>query len=183
MEYQKACSITLAEGLDLELVKIWDPATGQCVPTLEGHSCSVSSVAWSPDATRLASASYDKTVKIWDPATSQCVSMVEFGGVYDLHFHESNSNLLHTNPGTFDIRTPTISTVLGFASADCSSPIAMGYGLSSNGAWITYKGENLLWLPPEYRPSSSAISGTTVSIGCSSGRILVFMFTDSSSIQ
>jgi WD40 repeat protein len=37
--------------------------------TLEGHSDSVNSVAWSHDATRLASASSDKTIKIWDPAT------------------------------------------------------------------------------------------------------------------
>ena len=38
-------------------VKIWDPATGQCISTLEGHSDSVYSVAWSHDASRLASAS------------------------------------------------------------------------------------------------------------------------------
>ncbi|KAK3938110.1 hypothetical protein QBC46DRAFT_356117 [Diplogelasinospora grovesii] len=48
-----------------------------CLQTLEGHSDPVLSVAWSHDATRLASASYDKTVKIWDPATGACVLMLE----------------------------------------------------------------------------------------------------------
>ena len=54
-------------------VKIWDPVTGQCVSTLEGHSDLVNSVAWSNDSNRLASASTDYTVKIWDPTTGKCV--------------------------------------------------------------------------------------------------------------
>ncbi|KAJ6086514.1 hypothetical protein N7467_005428 [Penicillium canescens] len=58
-------------------VRIWDPATGQCESTLEGHSDSVPSIAWSPDRSRLASASYDKTVRIWDPVTGQCASTLE----------------------------------------------------------------------------------------------------------
>jgi WD40 repeat protein len=37
---------------------------GACMQTLEGHSNDVSSVAFSHDSTRLASASYDSTVKI-----------------------------------------------------------------------------------------------------------------------
>jgi len=37
--------------------------------TLKGHTSKVLSVAFSPDAKRLASASYDKTVKVWDVST------------------------------------------------------------------------------------------------------------------
>jgi WD40 repeat protein len=40
--------------------------------TLEGHSNWANSVAWSHDASWLASASEDGTVKIWDPATGRC---------------------------------------------------------------------------------------------------------------
>jgi WD40 repeat protein len=155
-----------------------------CLQTLEGHRDWVSSVAWSHDATRLASASSDNKVKIWDPATGQCVSTLEgYSDLRNLQFHQSNSDLLHTELGTFDLRTVAISTVLGPASADHLLPIAVEYGLSSNRTWITYQGENLLWLPAEYRPSSSAISGTAVSIGCFSGRILIFTFSDADLIR
>jgi WD40 repeat protein len=39
--------------------------------TLRGHDGPVSSVAWSPDGKRLATASYDKTGKVWDVASGQ----------------------------------------------------------------------------------------------------------------
>ncbi|KAJ5917529.1 hypothetical protein N7466_011083 [Penicillium verhagenii] len=48
-----------------------------CLQTLEGHSDSVESITWSPDGSRLASGSRDKTVRIWDPATGQSVSTLE----------------------------------------------------------------------------------------------------------
>ena len=48
-----------------------------CLQTLEGHSSWVSSVAFSHDSTRLASASDDKTVKIWDASSGECLQTLE----------------------------------------------------------------------------------------------------------
>jgi WD40 repeat protein len=44
---------------------------GRPVLTFHGHSLAVYDVGWSPDGTKLASASQDKTVQVWDAATGK----------------------------------------------------------------------------------------------------------------
>lgn len=151
-----------------------------CLQTLVGHRDSVTSVAWSQDAAWLASASSDMTVKIWDTATGWCISTFEVSHtVRDLQFDRSISYLLHTNIGTFDLRNTTSSTFSATASpySLASSPQTVGYSLNDEN-WLEYNGKRLLWLPTEYRPSSSALSGRLLGVGCRSGRVLLFTFSE-----
>lgn len=50
---------------------MWDIITGQTLQSLEGHTDSVISVAFSQQGDRLASASRDRTVLIWDTKMEQ----------------------------------------------------------------------------------------------------------------
>ena len=52
---------------------MWNPLTGECLNTLEGHGSRVWSVTFSPDGRFLASASSDRTVKVWDVNTGECL--------------------------------------------------------------------------------------------------------------
>jgi WD40 repeat protein len=48
--------------------------------TIPGHTGEVTSVCWSPDGKRLASAGRDGTIKVWDPATGQEAMALQLGG-------------------------------------------------------------------------------------------------------
>ena len=58
-------------------VKLWDVETNTNIATLEGHEGRVSSVAFSPDGTLLASGSEDDTVKLWDVETNTNIATLE----------------------------------------------------------------------------------------------------------
>jgi len=58
----------IASGSYDNTVRLWNPATGTCCSTLEGHSSLVLSVEFSPDGKLLASGSCDYTVRLWDLA-------------------------------------------------------------------------------------------------------------------
>ncbi|KAF2194834.1 hypothetical protein K469DRAFT_539898, partial [Zopfia rhizophila CBS 207.26] len=50
------------------------------------------------------------------------------------------------------------------------------YRVHSDRYWIKWNGENVLWLPQEYRPICSMVRRQTVAIGRASGRVLLIRF-------
>jgi WD40 repeat protein len=64
---------------------VWDADTGEELAVLEGHGDGVRDVAFSPDGTRIATASSDNTARVWDADTG--ASLAELKG----HTHEVQS--------------------------------------------------------------------------------------------
>lgn len=142
-----------------------------CLQTLEGHSDLVISVAFSHDSTRLASASWDRTVKIWDASSGICLQTLDVGKrLSDLSF-DPTSSYLSTEIGTIDIQS--LETSIRTDIAEPARPLYVGTGFSSDGIWIQHTGNNMLWVPSEYRPSHSSVSGTMVGVGFGSGRVWI----------
>ena len=131
---------------------------------------SVRSVAFSPDSARLASASHDNTVKIWDASSGECLQTLDIGKALFNISVDTTGSYLHTEMGTIAIDAPTPSV------PDPQIPRYQGGALSSDRAWITYNSENVVWLPSEYRPLCSAVSGKTIGIGVGSGKVWIFHF-------
>ncbi|KAF5709485.1 nwd1 protein [Fusarium globosum] len=145
--------------------------------TLEGHGSSVTSVVFSADGQRLASGSDGKTVKIWDAATGACVQTANVGRIlYRLSFELTTNSRLSTDIGLLNLELPNLTPAVDAQSneeAVLQRASLSGYGISFDGVWVVKDGKNMLWLPPDYRPLESAVVGSTVTIDCRSGRVLV----------
>ncbi|KAG7403810.1 Vegetative incompatibility protein HET-E-1 [Fusarium oxysporum f. sp. rapae] len=160
----------VASGSYDETIRIWDPETGECDRVLEGHSDFVRSVVFSHDSKKVASSSDDETIRIWDAETGECNGIVPVAGyVKDLSFTPDGHGIV-TNLGVF---LPTSGSQSNAGSAmpwqSSDTPILA----CTNSTWVTAAGKDLLWLPPECRNGQVAVSGSTVAIGCQSGRVVL----------
>ncbi|RYP60389.1 hypothetical protein DL771_010532 [Monosporascus sp. 5C6A] len=142
-----------------------------CLSTLEGHGGSVSSVAFSPDGSRLASGSNDRTVKVWDAATGACLSTLKsHSGPVDSVAFSPDGNYLITNAGTIPLPASSKNNLLPTAPQQFPNDY---FNLGIKNEWITYNGRNLLWLLPDYRPGCSAVTARAIAVGCGPGRVVI----------
>jgi WD40 repeat protein len=115
-------------------IKIWNPATGQCLETLEenikitdqpakgqwlqaleAHNGSIYLVAFSPNSEYLTSASDNETVKIWNSAKKQWLQALEThnGSIRSVAFSPNSEYLTSvSNDRTIKIWNPVIGQCL-----------------------------------------------------------------------
>ncbi|KAL9473986.1 hypothetical protein ACSS6W_008366 [Trichoderma asperelloides] len=169
--------VRLASGSSDRTIKVWDPVNGFCLHTLYRHNVASTAITFTPDGSKLVSALSNDGVAIWDLATGQCLHTVFVGTPLRKLTFDVTGSFLHTDRGTLS---------LDFLSSQATSlePYMRGYWISPDNQWIKEKSENLLWLPPDYRSSSSAVSRASlmslIALGSSSGRILILRLLGSS---
>jgi hypothetical protein len=166
----------LASGSGDRTVRLWDAATGAPLQTLEGHTDWVTSVALSADGTRLASGSHDRTVRLWDAATGAPPQTLE-GHARTVHFSADN-NLLSTDFGQF--------VVPGADPYQDQSHVPLEplpHALQLRKDWIQCNGNDLLWLPHDFRGTCSAVYGKTLVIGQNSGAVSLFRAKDDPDVE
>ncbi|KAF7943051.1 hypothetical protein EAE96_010996 [Botrytis aclada] len=159
-------------------IKIWDVVTGILQQTLERYSDWVSSVAFSANSKLLASASDDHTIKIWDTVSGTLQHTLEDHiGARNLSFDITNSILI-TDIGCF--RLNMNSNIPLPSSSRAINSRSHRQGLSINESWVIWNDQNLLWLPPDFRPEIFTIShtGSKLAIGCPSGRVFIIGIND-----
>ncbi|KAL2885584.1 Vegetative incompatibility protein HET-E-1 [Ceratocystis lukuohia] len=152
----------LASGSSDSTVKIWDATSGACLQTLEGHGADVFSVVFASDGQRLASGSEDSTVKIWDATSGACLQTLK-----GRHGIVDQTVFLNTEQSS---SPPFVDKASSFPSPSHS------YSISEDGGWIMQNQQRVLWLPPSYRPKTSAFSSNTIGLSSASHHVTVIGF-------
>ncbi|EXA29668.1 hypothetical protein FOVG_18859 [Fusarium oxysporum f. sp. pisi HDV247] len=172
----------IASGSLDDTIKIWNAATGEVKHTLEGHDGGVFSIAFSPDGNLIASGPHDKTIKVWNAATGE----VKHTLVGQSVSFDTTGLYLFTDVSAIKLDAIAHISAKGLTQSQAQAQEARqcGYDLSPDKSWITWNGHKALWLPPEYRPSVSAIwcsvppsTVVRIAIGCSSRRVIIISFS------
>ncbi|KAL2856070.1 hypothetical protein BJX68DRAFT_279544 [Aspergillus pseudodeflectus] len=135
-----------------QVEEYWSP--GQ--QTLEGHSDTVWSVAFSHDSQMMvASGSYDSTIKLWDVKTGS-----------ELQALKGHSRL-----------APSVASTMRARKHHDNISHNLEFHVSVSDNWVMLAGENILWLPPEHRRfTASAVTDATLALGYSDGRVSIIGF-------
>ncbi len=145
-------------------VNVWEPKSGQILFSFEDHNNTITSLAFSPDGKRIASADKDWKVKVWDAQGGQALLSVR-GDVSCLSFSPDGRRLavaLETRlryrvPKIWDVATgrellalDTTADVLAFSPKD--NRLVTAGPASGLQVWDGATGRHLLALPGHSSP-------------------------------
>ncbi|KAJ5930894.1 hypothetical protein N7466_006387, partial [Penicillium verhagenii] len=164
----------IVSGSDDQTVRVWD-FHGTCLKTLHGHQGAVYMVGFAEEGKRIVSRTLDGGYRKWDVSDYTCLEAED--------------------PPSWVVVDGVLRSEREIVKIELSSPpgptavMAQGhrYGTDEVSSWITFNEQNVLLLPPGYRSPSGpyyssriARSETLLVLGCPSGNVLIFGFSNRS---
>ncbi|KAL7962979.1 soluble quino protein glucose/sorbosone dehydrogenase [Trichoderma compactum] len=160
-------STLLASDLH-DAIQLRSVETSECIRTIKIYGDPLSAVAFSHDSSLIAS-SDGSIIRLWRINTGE--------RVYKSHAHRDH----HIDHLSFTSDGLHLLTNVGALTKPHGEQIIRydGYGFNRGYSWMTWNGNNLLWVPVEYRPykQCSAVDKTTLAVGCISGRVWIMKFS------
>ncbi|KAL5614320.1 uncharacterized protein BROUX77_000157 [Berkeleyomyces rouxiae] len=164
----------LASASQDRTVRLWSVQNDTSLRTLEGHKNWVTSVVFSPDGTLLASASDDQRIRLWQVSDGACIQEFHDIRTSSIQFESSGARLI-TDRGSIRLDdTPLSNQVVTRPFSESLNNV----GISQDSCWILWRGVPVLWIPVSFRGYCSKIRGSTVVLGCKSGRVITMRFDD-----
>jgi WD40 repeat protein len=117
----------------------------------------------------VASGSYDKTVRLWDAGTGAALQTLK-------GLSRSVTSVAFSPDGKF------LETDRGVLQLDSSIEVSLNslkplHTLFVVNEWVIEAGQNILWLPPDYRATCIAVWDGFITLGHSSGIVSLLEFT------
>ncbi|KAI0401538.1 quinon protein alcohol dehydrogenase-like superfamily [Xylaria palmicola] len=157
----------------------------------------IQGLAFTPDGKRVLSLDIKGTVAVWSPDMHRRTSCVldvkdtnpdadqDANPFVSIRFDKRNTAVLLNEFGAWPFK---LDEALGKTGAETIQPQPLNepppwapVGVSRDGRWITWNNRKVIFLPVEFRPDKPAscrVQGHSVAIGCASGRVMLFRFSE-----